>query len=82
MGRLKLGVWLGALLDTGCVTATDYLWLEQELVNNSKDDSQTQLVNVHKLHLVNEITHSQVVFDSLYPYNCIQHNGDGSLKNY
>jgi len=60
-------VWVGALQDTGSVTATDYLWLEQELVNNSKDNrvSQIQLVNIHKLHLVNKIIYSQAVFDSI-----------------
>ena len=35
MGRLKLGVRACMLPDVGSVTYTDYVWLEQELINNS-----------------------------------------------
>jgi len=35
MGRLKLGVRACMLPDVGSVTSTDYMWLEQELINNS-----------------------------------------------
>jgi hypothetical protein len=34
------------------------------------------------MNIYEYIIHSQVVSDSLfYPYNCIHHNGDGSLKD-
>jgi len=42
---------------------------------------QPKHVVTSKLHFANKIIYSQVVFDSTYPYNCIQHNWDGSLKD-